>query len=184
MTSLHAAIFAVLSAFPVGVTPRGYTPEPADVRAARLDVIALAIDDVSRTPEEAAGLIVIAYEESRLDPLIHAGLKHPVWTQDHGRARSLWQLHRSGLVRDWDTIGGTDLPATTRAARDALRVLRSATYMCSHSSLLTVSDAERAIAAYGSGAGNCTPTKKSRERAVMWERVRRKLWMVKGEGPT
>jgi hypothetical protein len=56
--------------------------------------------------------------------------------------------------------------------------------MCSHSSLLTVSDAERAIAAYGSGAGNCTPTKKSRERAVMWERVRRKLWMVKGEGPT
>jgi hypothetical protein len=179
-TSLHVAIFAILSALPVSVTPRGHTPESEAARAERLDVIALAIDDVSRTPEQAAVLIVLAYEESRLDPLIHAGLKHPVWTQDRGRARSLWQLHRSGLVRDWDTIGGTDLAATTRAARDALRVVNSASYMCAHSSLLTVSDAERAIAAYGSGSGNCTPTVKSRHRAQMWERVRRKLWAMVG----
>jgi len=174
--SLVTAILAALLSL-----PPSSTPESVQDRSARLGTVAEAIDSVARSPEEAAALIVIGYEESRLDPLVHAGLPHPIWTQDRGRARSLWQLHRSGLVRDWDTIAGTDLDATTRAARDALRVLRSAAYLCNRSSLLTVSDAERAIAAYGNGSGNCRPTVASRHRAQMWERIRRRLWAAPRE---
>jgi len=174
--NLAPALLTVALSLPPPASPRGYDPEPRADYETRVSTIAISIGAVSKTPEEAAGLLVLAYGESRFDALVHAGLTHPVLDQDHGRARSLWQLHASGIVPEWSTLGGTDVEATTRAARAALRVLRSAAWMCTHSSMLTADDMARAFAEYGRGDRSCMPTRQSIARAQQWERVRARLW--------
>lgn len=178
MTSLRLAIAAIALAFAHPSTPRGHVAETAAAYSERIDTIALAIDDVASTPEQAAALLVIAYSESRFDPLVHAGLPHPVLTQDHGRARSLYQIHDSKNVQDWAHLGGTDLESTKRATEAALRILKSSAWMC-HAQMLSVDDMARVFAEYGSGMGGCIQTAESRRRAVLWERVRAQLWRTK-----
>ncbi len=170
-----AALLAVALAFPRPVVPKGYDPETEEQYVARVTVIAQAIATVSRNKDEEAALLELAEAESHLDPIVHAGGVHPRYDQDHGRAKSLWQLHASKQIPDWDSLGGADLESTTRAARAAVRVLRSAAYFCSHSSLLTADDVDRTFAEYGAGSRACMPTQQSKRRAQQWATIRAKL---------
>jgi hypothetical protein len=176
-SSLHVSLFILATHLPIAVTPKGLTPETPESRASRLDTLALAIDDVTKTPEEAAAVLETMYGESKLDAIIHAGGKHPVWTQDHGRARCLSQLHKSGQVPEWATLAGIDFDATKRCAAATIRVLRSSAWKC-HTNISTAaaSDMARVFAEYAVGSGNCRPTKQSAERAGAWDRMRRQLW--------
>ncbi len=84
-------------------------------------------------------------------------------------------MHKSRLVPDWEDIGGIDEEATRRSAEDAVRVLRSAVWMCAKGGLHSEGDAARVIANFGSGSGSCTPTVESTKRARMWASVRDRL---------
>lgn len=180
--SLHVALLLVASHLPVSATPHGLTPESIERREARLDTIALAIDDTSNSPEEAAAELTIMYGESKLDSIIHAGEIHPVWTQDHGKAKCLSQLHKSGQVPEWVTLAGIDYAATLRCAAATIRVLRSAAWKC-HVSFASPSEADmsRVFAEYASGMGGCRPTVQSQHRAEMWNRMRARLWRDVGK---
>lgn len=179
--SLHVAILTIALQLPPAVTPKGIVPEPVEDRTARYDTISLAIDDVSKTPEEAAAVLETMYGESKLDAIIHAGGKHPVWTQDRGRARCLSQLHKSGQVPEWSTLTGTDFAATKRCAAATMRVLHSAAWKCHTSiSTATASDMARVFAEYGAGTGACIPTAQSKARAFAWDGMRKRLWILVG----
>lgn len=174
--NLTAAILAAALALPPPVTPGGHEPEPRPAYEARIGTIAQAISDVSRTREEAATLLVIMYDESRFDRFIHAGERHPIWTQDHGRARCLAQLHATGQVPEWATLAGTDLDSTRRCAGAAIRVLRSAAHVCTSGKMTATADMARVFEAYANSGVQCSPSKRSAERAARWERLRTRLW--------
>ncbi len=182
--SLHVALFTIATHLPTAMVPRGLSPEPPEYREARIDTISLAIDDVTNNPEEAAATLTVMYGESKLDPIIHAGGIHPVWTQDKGRARCLSQLHKSGQVPEWATLAGTDYEATRRCALATIRVLRSSAWKC-RVSLYTPTEADmaRVFAEYGLGAGFCRPTVQSMARARMWAGMRSQLWNEVGKKP-
>lgn len=170
-----AALLAVALTFPRPVVPKGYDPETENQYVARVTVVATAIASVSRSKDEEAALLELAEAESGLDPIVHAGGVHPRYDQDKGRARSLWQLHASKQIEDWDHLAGADLESTTRAARAAVRVLRSAAYFCTHSSMLTADDLDRVFAEYGAGSRACMPTRQSAIRSRQWAKIRAKL---------
>jgi hypothetical protein len=165
-----SALLAIFVAFPQS----RYVAEERHSFELRAETMAEAVAAESRSVEEEAAVVVVWKGESGLDPLIHAGLPHPVLTSDHGRARCLGQLHRSGLVPEWATLAGTDLDATTRCARATIRVLRSSAGMCTGGQMLSETDMARVFAAYG-GTG-CAPTVQSIRRARDWVRVRAALW--------
>jgi hypothetical protein len=172
MSVSAAAILAVLVAFPQS----RYVAEDRYAFELRAETMAEAVASEARSVEEAAAVAVIWEREGGLDPLIHAGLPHPVLTSDHGRARCLGQVHSSGLVprQEWATLAGTDLDATTRCAWATLRVLRSMAGMCTGGQMLDRDGMARVFAAYG-GTG-CAPTVQSVFRAREWVTIRSKLW--------
>jgi len=127
--------------------------EEPGARQGRMQIIATAIADVSlratcseqyadedcktiwpRSPAELSALLVEqAYSESRLAKNVHEGQCHawecdPVKSTHTGklrhRARSLWQIHRSGPVEsEWEQMLGADLAATTAGAWAASKLL-------------------------------------------------------------
>lgn len=142
--TLAAFALAALLSFPQR------DPEAAEDYAARMGVVAAAIESaVTATPhyrgeprELASALVALAWYEGGLLRRIHAGACRPGecdWVhvgpapwQGYPRARSLWQLHATRLVpaREWATLTGTDLDATTRAATAAARVLTEGRRRC------------------------------------------------------
>jgi hypothetical protein len=111
--------------------------------------------------------------ESLFDVRVHAGEKHPVWTQDDGKAMCLGQIHVSGIVpeSEWRTLAGTDLAATRRCARATMRLLIAHQRHCdARTKVPTPQAIARVFASYGTG-GQCTPTKRSLERAGRWART-------------
>lgn len=170
--TLFFKLLAIILSLRVPTAP-GYTPEPIYEQNTRLLYIAGAIAAHARTPEEAAFAYVLSKNESQFDRLVHAGLVHPVWTQDKGRAKCLGQIHKTGLVPNWHELAGVDYEATERCVKAIIKIERSVAGMCIHTSLLTQSDAERVFAAYA-GRG-CTPTRQSVHRAKEWSEVVRRL---------
>jgi hypothetical protein len=152
--------------------PATSSPESPEARAARLDTIAEAIADESRSVNDAAAILTIWWHESHLDERVHAGTAHPRWTSDRGRARCLGQLHESSLVRDWAQLAGTDILATRRCAAATLRVLRA------HGRLEGTTIA-RVFYGYARGrhlASGAPPPLWAIKRAEFFERVRARLW--------
>lgn len=124
--------------------------------------------------ELAAAALVLWNEESRFDARVHAGLPHPVWTQDQGRARCLGQLHQSALVPpdEWARLAGTDEDATLQCGRATIRVLTAQGRRCGVY-LGVRADRNRiaqVYAAYGSG-GKCRPDDRAWQRADRWLKV-------------
>ena len=149
-------------------SPHG-TGESAEDYVVRLDTIARAIVAESDSTDEALAVLVLWHSESKFDPLIHAGEPHPLWHQDHGRARCGLQVHRSRLIPDWDAITGTHLAATRRCVAAGLRVLRHGLTVCGRGYVGRERMA-RGFQAYASG--HCgAPSAESLRRSAEWARV-------------
>lgn len=173
MIPLFAALLAILLGF-----PKTATPETDAEREERFGNISTAMVTEARTREEIAALTTEVWFESRGDKLIHAGLAHPLWRSDKGKAWCLTQLHLSKLVPDGPSLVGTDLASTRRCIAATLRMLRSASWMCAKKPISGIS-AARMFA--GFGLGHCVPHGQppplwALKRAEFFERVRARLW--------
>lgn len=127
------------------------------------------------TWQMASLLVTEAWFESRLMWRVHAGQCGPGECdafrrggQVFHRSRSLWQIQASELVprEEWETLSGTDLISTTRAAWAAARVLSSARRLCSpHGGF----SPESTMAAYATG--NSCSFAQSKMRAHWYLRI-------------
>lgn len=118
---LTVGVYLALSALP----PAYGEPEPA--RDARLGQLAVDITSATEDTEEAAALVMLAWEETRLSARVHAmGPRRDT----RGHAISLWSLHSWNLVpyTEWRTLGGIE--GTGRAAVAAVRVVRWSRARC------------------------------------------------------
>lgn len=170
---------AVALTFHQPVTPKGFEPEAADDFRTREVTIGMAAGAVTKSPEELAALYAVIDAESSFDRWVHAGLVHPDRRlhQDHFKARCLVQAHANKrYAPDLEALGGVDLEATTRCLTAGIRMLRSAAFMCTHGSMLTVEDMERVFAGYANSGVNCMPTKGSKLRAKNWVSIRARVW--------
>lgn len=167
--NLHAVILRLLLALPATATPEA----EAD-RVSRMETIATALDSVTQDPGQAAAVITAIWFESHLDPLIHAGLRHPRWHSDRGRARCLSQVHKSPLVKEWDHMVGTDIESTTNCLRATLRLLKSASWVCGNRGVFDSATVARTYMAYGTGRCQA-PMHWATVRAEFWARTRARL---------
>jgi hypothetical protein len=120
------------------------------------------------------------YEESRLAYEIHAGIDHPVWTQDVGRARCLGQLH-AGLVplHDWEELAGLDEDATQRCALWTARALTRMALYCGKGRRGADKIDDILLPMFSAmGGGGCSPTVSGRAKLArfgkMWREVQRR----------
>lgn len=179
MPPLSAQLFALA----LGMTAPWNTGEPEIEYRERLSTISAAFADApSHYPgwepkALSAALLVIAYGESRFDPRIHAGEKHPEWPQDGGRARCLGQVHRGTLVSRelWEKSGGHSLESTKACSRSMSNVLDFFRRYCHQDTgPMTEYGMGIIIGAYGTGKG-CRSTAQSRKRARQWSRLMRRI---------
>lgn len=176
---IAAWLLTEVSKMPLSRAP-DETPEQA---RGRLEVATSSLAEAAKdqadgtgwtSTELAAWGLVLWHAETLLDARVHAGLPHPVWTQDRGLARCLGQLHASSLVPpdEWARLAGTDEAATLQCARATLRVAvaqgrRCGTYIGVRASRERVA---QVFAAYGSG-GKCKPDDRAWQRADRWLKV-------------
>lgn len=120
----------------------------------------------------AVALLRVWNEESKFDQRIHAGLQHPTWSQDGGKAHCMGQIHVSKIVPmdTWERMVGTDEGATALCAEATAKVWVSMARQCGvwanqPPDKLKVA---KVFAAYGTG-GNCTPTDSALVRAEKWQ---------------
>lgn len=190
-------ILCALLVFLVGMAPRptvadrlygvartlGVSKDPAETDEARDARLAMIADAVAaetapyadgsgwRHLELAVAVFELFYAEARLDRRIHAGVPHPTWTSDHGRAKCLGQIHVSDLIprSEWETLAGDGLEATRRCARATALVLVWQARQCGVWSRqrATPDRVAFSFAAYGTG-GNCTAYPAALTRAREW----------------
>lgn len=158
--------------------PATKTPELPAEREVSLGVLAEALVEEAKTTDSAAAVLTVFWFESHLDQLVHAGVSHPRWSSDRGRAACMGQLHRSKIVRDWDSLSGTDLESTRRCVAATLRVLRSVSWACGYRGAFEGTTIARVFAAYG--RGRCPPPGMGlphwpTERADWFDRARAKM---------
>jgi len=162
--------------------PWGAT-EPRDERLDRLSTIVLAADIAARevySDEQhlrawtAALLAKGEPESNHWDLRVHSGAMRG----DGGKAICLGQVHASRLLprAEWARTVGTDEEATVRCWRAVLRYLRGFHGLCGGE--YTADGFARAFAAYGSAAGDCTPTPWSRKRASRWAYLVERVYRV------
>lgn len=112
------------------------------------------------------------YEESKFDPYVHIGppTKHPVLTQDHGRARCFGQVQQTGLVPQdiWEKTTGVTVVNTKVCADMTIRVLRM--YRYCYRAGRSDNPAASMFSGYGSGAG-CAITSNGVRKAVLWRKL-------------
>lgn len=109
--------------------------------------------------------------ETLFDQRIHAGLEHPKWTQDSGRAKCMGQIHVSLLVpqEQWEKLVGTDEGATQLCADATARVLVAQARNCGvwAGQRADRNKVAKVFAAYASG-GKCVPEERDYSRADKW----------------
>jgi hypothetical protein len=165
--------------------PHAHAPdETAEERIERFHVIAesnakaaLALANGKGWSAWELGLAVTVLqgrESGGFDRRIHAGEEHPVWTQDHGLARCMGQIHatvESGPVplEVWNRLAGLDVDSTELCARVTAQLLVSYARQCGvylgHRANRNI--VAQAFAGYGSG-GKCTPSDEMWGRADQW----------------
>ena len=146
---LKAAILAVALQLQAGPIWGHYEDlETIDQYKSRLETISEAIvieSAIESTPNNSSRLwywnteslalavLVTWYYESRFDYRIHAGLRHPRYNQDRGRARCLGQIHVGIVDRpSWIRLVGTDIQSTRRCANATIKVLSRWFYRCKY----------------------------------------------------
>lgn len=124
--------------------------------------------------ELAIATTVLEGNETRFDRRIHAGEKHPIWTQDDGLATCLGQHHVSKAIpaEDWARLAGLGLDATARCARATTMMLVSHAKQCGVfiGQRASKNAVAKAMASYGSG-GKCTPNDEMWRRGSEWEKL-------------
>lgn len=161
-TILALALWAIALAFPRPVA----CPETLDAYTTRVATIVHAAALETRSPSEAAAVLVVFYAESTFRLDIHSGEK----LGDSGRARCLGQVHPH--AKDWHLLAGTDLESTQRCAAQAIRHLRWGRACTRKGGEVT----RMAYAFAYYGAGHCTePGAEARHRARMWAKTMAKL---------
>jgi hypothetical protein len=136
--SLTTYILAAIASLPTFHEDVG--PGLVARKQAQAQVIAQAISDVAESAEGWRGtkrelatlLLTVAWHETHFSLRIHEGNCKP-YECDHGRARSLWQLHvHASLPKEtWLSLAGVDIESTRRAAREAAKALTRSRNMCS-----------------------------------------------------
>lgn len=163
------------------LAPRSQAGETPPVYTERLATISTAVLDTTAAPgtwgwswgrkQLAAALLVhMDAESGGFDLRVHAGERHPRWTQDDGRAKCLAQLYHTALVPGWDTLAGTGDTATHHCVSAAARVLSAMARMCVGHSAMTEAGMALTFEAMH-GAGCVTPGAESRKRAAEWMRT-------------
>jgi hypothetical protein len=148
------------------------TLETREEYEARLETIARAIAETTRTPEEAAAVITIWHRESHFRREVHDG----TLKADHGLASCLGSIHPHAANRaTWPLLAGTDLASTSRCARATLGAVRSGLWVCARG--LPVTPATMAVAFEHYARGHCAePSSESLHRAREWDTTRRRIW--------
>lgn len=121
-----------------------------------------------------AATLAVWYRETRFAKDVHAG-KPGYYGSDGGRAKCLGQIHASGLVplEEWETLGGTDVEATSRCARATMRLLVFKAERCGLTKeALSRESVARLFDAYGTGScKKRMPAKERKARAELWRKM-------------
>ena len=182
LQQLTTIVLALASRLPATwYGPHNPAVETSDARRDRVAVIAEAdateaLLAPGRALPMALAVAVLWHEESGgYDPRIHAGQKHPFWTQDNGRARCLGQFHMSLIVprEVWVGTAGTDLESTRNCARATIRVWRAQASRCSALDVWDEASVAKVFGAYARG-GSCVPDARDKKRAAMWAEAMRR----------
>jgi hypothetical protein len=124
------------------------------------------------TAELAAFGAVTWHGETLFDVRVHSGEGHPVWTQDHGKARCGMQLHKSGIVPSevWEKLAG--LEQTNLCAQYGLRVVVAQGRNCGviYRTTPGMYQVAQVFSAYATG-GSCTASDRDYRRASIWKRI-------------
>lgn len=124
-----------------------------------------------------AAVLAHWYEESRLAYEIHAGIDHPVWDQDKGRARCMGQLH-VGLVPlyDWEALAGLDDEATERCALWTARALTRMALYCGKGRRGVDKLNDVLLGMFSAMGGNgCAPTVSGRAKVARFGKIWREM---------
>lgn len=109
--------------------------------------------------------------ETLFDQRVHAGLEHPKWTQDNGKAHCFGQIHVSQLVpqEEWEKTVGTSDGATQACADATARIWVAQARQCGvwSGQRADRNKVAKVFAAYATG-GNCTPQERDWARADKW----------------
>lgn len=178
-----AALYALAQAIPHRLAP-GETAEERDARVHQIveENYEAAAPYASgkgwtRFGLAAAVTVLEGNESGGFDRRVHAGEKHPVWSQDNGLAHCLAQLHETiatGPVPHdvWVRLAGLDVESTALCAKVATAVLVSYAKQCGvflgHRE--TRWAVARAFAGYHYG-GKCVPEDMEERRAAQWEKL-------------
>lgn len=123
------------------------------------------------TTELGLAMLTLWHAETLFDQRVHAGMQHPKWTQDKGRARCLGQIHVSLLVpqSEWERLVGTDEGATQMCADATARIWVAQARQCGvwYGQRADRNKVAKVFAAYASG-GNCRPGERDWARADKW----------------
>jgi hypothetical protein len=172
---LRSALLSLLLGLPPAVPPEGIAPESAEDRAARLPVIAEAIDIASGGDPVAAAVIVTIWSaESRFARWVHSGDVKG----DRGRASCMGSVHPSRNVRDWDKLAGLGIEATTRCALRTLSIFRSGLGMCTGSARKQEVRMALSFEYYARGTCNVPGVESMRRARSAWS-LQARLWGAK-----
>ena len=161
-------MFKLLLAIILTLSSPNPAHESSEQHHARMVTVASAIEEAADGDREvAAFLVMTARRESEYRWTIHAGKCKPDEC-DGGKAGTLWQIqHGSWFARsEWLKLIGTDLKATTLAAKKAASIYRRGRRYCK--------SPQGAISLYATGRHCHWPEAKDRVREMhgYWK----KLW--------
>jgi hypothetical protein len=179
MTPAVQALFKIASAIPHLLAP-GETQDEWDERVEMIvtsnyEAAAPYATGKGWTRFEiAAATTVLEGNETRFDKRIHAGEKHPIWTQDDGMATCLGQHHVSKSIppEKWAALAGLGLDATNRCAQATTMMLVQHARQCGVfiGQRASKNAVAQAFASYGSG-GKCAPNDDMWARGAEWEKL-------------
>ena len=159
-------------------------PETSAERSERLLLVATALYSASETRPKgwhratmAAALLSVAWHESRFAAYVQLGRcadgPRGKAECDGGRARSLWQLHRSACSALWEVSDGSE-ESTRVAAQCAARQLTRSYYWCTRPGSQALTALSGMFAAYA-GVSSCVwsgADKRVRDLELFRARVR------------
>jgi hypothetical protein len=121
--------------------------------------------------EFSLAMLELWHAETLFDERVQAGVKHPKWTQDNGKAHCFGQIHVSQLVpeEEWNKMVGTADEAIELCAAATARIWVAQARQCGVWSGQRADRAKvaKVFAAYATG-GNCRPSERDWARADKW----------------
>ena len=169
-------LYATAKKLPHSAAP-GETPEAYDdrlrgmMRAVAASTKPYANGQGWTATELALAEVETWHGETLFDQRIHAGLAHPKWNSDQGRAKCFGQIHISVLVPkdQWEQLVGTDAESTQMCADATARMLVAMARQCGvwSGQRADRTKVAKVFAAYASG-GKCVPQERDWARADKW----------------